>query len=80
VFTAHYAGEGDINGAACASNFDAVEFPSSDPPPKSRARAFQQFSGFFLVYQGHAVCLDSSHYSDPVLSCSLSRQGTRFFG
>jgi len=69
------AGKGDVDCATPTSELDAVELPRSDLAPEGRSRTAQQIDCFRLIYQLHPFCLDSSHYSSPVLGCSLSTEG-----
>lgn len=67
-----YARKCDIDRAACAGELDSVELAGLDLPPEGSSRTAEYIAGFCLVYQLHAFSLDSSHYSRPVLGCSLS--------
>ena len=71
MLASHETLERNVNHASVCK-FDTVELTSFDASPESSPRAAQQLNSFLLVYQDHAVCLDSSHVCDPVLGCRLA--------
>ena len=72
IQTPIYARKRDVDCAARAGELDPVELARLDLPPEGGSRTAEYVAGFCLIYQLHAASLDSSHYSRPVLGCSLS--------